>query len=329
MTVPPGSDALVVGAGIAGLTAARELQRRGLRARVLEKSRGLGGRAATRRLHGVRVDHGAQFFTVRDERLQALVDGWLETGRVVAWTHGVATWSREGGVQPPGPDAHPRFACPDGMSALGKLLAEGCEVEPTARAVAVRRVGRRWRVELEDGGAREAERVLLTPPVPQALALLEQGSMDADLRRELDAVRYAPCFAVMAGYPGRAMPDPPALRTVDHDSVAWIARDDSKREGDGPAVLVLHSTGAYAEARFDDPPEQVARDLLRDAAEIVPWAAEPAWRDVRRWRYAQTTRAHPDPMVRVDEGLALAGDAFGEGRIEGAFLSGLEAGRSL
>jgi hypothetical protein len=329
VTVSRHDDALVVGAGVAGLAAARELGRRGLRARVLEKSRGVGGRSATRRLHGVRVDHGAQFFTVRDERLQVLVDGWLEDGRVVAWTHGVATWSRDGGVQPPGPDAHPRFVCPDGMSALGKLLAEGCEVETAARAVAVRRAGRGWRVELEDGGAREAERVLLTPPLPQALALLEEGSLAPQLRSELDAVRYAPCFAVMAGYPGRGTPDPPALRTVDHDAVGWIARDDSKREGDGPAVLVVHSTGSFAEARFDDPPEQVADDLLRDAAEIVPWAAEPAWRDVQRWRYALTTNAHPDPMVWIDDGLALAGDAFGEGRIEGAFLSGLEAGRSL
>lgn len=297
--------------------------------RVLEKSRGVGGRAATRRLHGVRVDHGAQFFTVRDERLQVLVDDWLEAGHVVAWMHGVPTWTADRGVQPPGPDAHPRFACPGGMSTLGNLLAEGTDVEHDARAVAVRRGGEGWRVELEDGSVRHAPEVLLTPPLPQVRALLADLPLSDDVQRELDAVRYAPCFAVMAGYPERDAPDWPAVRPADHDKIAWIARDDTKREDRSPCVLVIHSTGAHARARFDDPPDAVALDLLSAASEIVPWAAQPAWHDVQRWRYALTEQVHPDPWLRIEDGLVLAGDGFGEGKIEGAFLSGLEAGRNL
>jgi hypothetical protein len=296
---------------------------------VLEQSRGVGGRAATRRLHGVRVDHGAQFFTVRHAWLQELVDEWLEAGHVVAWTHGVPTWTADRGVQPPGPDAHPRFACPGGMSTLGKLLAEGTDVEHGARAAAVRREGAGWRVELETGTAYDAAQVLLTPPLPQARALLSDLPLSNGVQRELDAVRYAPCFAVMAGYPERDAPDWPALRPADHDEIAWIARDDTKREDRSTSVLVVHSTGAYARARFDDPADAVALDLLSSASRIVSWADRPTWRDVRRWRYALTEQVHPDPWLQVEDGLALAGDAFGEGRIEGAFLSGLEAGRNL
>jgi len=322
-------EVLIIGAGIAGLAAARELRGRGRSVRVLEKSRGVGGRAATRRLHGVHVDHGAQFFTVRDERLQALVDGWLESGHVVAWMHGVPTWTADRGVQPPGPNAHPRFACPGGMSTLGKLLAEGTDVEHGARAVAVRRQGTGWRVELEDGSARDAPQVLLTPPLPQTRALLADLPLSNGIQRELDAVRYAPCFAVMAGYSERDAPDWPAVRPSDHDKIAWIARDDTKRDDRSTCVLVIHSTGAHARSRFDDPPDAVADELLADASEIVSWAGRPAWRDVQRWRYALTEQVHPDPWLQVEDGLALAGDAFGEGKIEGAFLSGLEAGRHL
>lgn len=53
------------GAGMAGLTAAAELQRAGCRGLVLDKGRGVGGRLASRRIGGASFDHGAQFITAR------------------------------------------------------------------------------------------------------------------------------------------------------------------------------------------------------------------------------------------------------------------------
>jgi renalase len=318
-------DLLVVGAGVAGLTAAHALAERGLRVRVLEKSRGLGGRAATRRIHGVRVDHGAQFFTVRDDRFRRQVDDWLEAGRVIAWTHGVPTWTPEEGVRPPGPAAHPRFVCPEGMSALGTLLADGVDVVRSARVTAVRPEDGGWRVELEDGAVQRAPRLLLTPPLPQTLALLGDVPLPDGTRRELEAVRYAPSFSVMAGYPDVAPPAWPAVRPVEDPQLAWIASDGSKRDGDSPTVLVLHSSHELARRRFDASPDAVADELLRAATRILPWADRPAWREVQRWRYALSETVLDARCLDLGNGLLLAGDAFGEGRIEGAYLSGLAA----
>lgn len=54
------TDVVVVGAGLAGLTAARVLTRAGRRVRVLEASGEVGGRVRTRSLEGHRVDLGFQ-----------------------------------------------------------------------------------------------------------------------------------------------------------------------------------------------------------------------------------------------------------------------------
>ena len=49
------TDIAVIGAGIAGLVCAQQLSQAGYSVVVVEKSRGLGGRLATRRLHGILV----------------------------------------------------------------------------------------------------------------------------------------------------------------------------------------------------------------------------------------------------------------------------------
>jgi len=47
---------IVIGAGVAGLACARELARRGVPVRVLERARGVGGRCATRHVDGQPID---------------------------------------------------------------------------------------------------------------------------------------------------------------------------------------------------------------------------------------------------------------------------------
>ena len=75
-------DILIIGGGMAGLSAATALAAVGQRIIVLDKGRGPGGRMAARRaeIGGEQVgfDHGAQYFTARDPRFQAEVARWLD-----------------------------------------------------------------------------------------------------------------------------------------------------------------------------------------------------------------------------------------------------------
>ena len=139
-------ETLVVGAGIAGLRAARTLADAGTRVLVLEKSRGFGGRAATKRLYGLRVDSGAQYFTARDPRFQKQVDRWQGSGLEV-WTKGFHTLTPKG-LQAP-EEGHPRYAFADGMNTIGKLLAEGLDVQRSATVTELLRTASGWQVGLD------------------------------------------------------------------------------------------------------------------------------------------------------------------------------------
>jgi hypothetical protein len=70
----PDVDVIVVGAGLAGLAAAWELQIRGLRALVLEASDGVGGRVRTDRIDGVLVDRGFQLLNPAYPEVRRTID---------------------------------------------------------------------------------------------------------------------------------------------------------------------------------------------------------------------------------------------------------------
>lgn len=320
------TDVVVIGAGIAGLSAARELQRSGRDVVVLEKSRGFGGRAASRTIEGVRVDHGAQFVTVRDERFRHQVDAWLADGTVSLWTRGVARWTAADGWHDASPGSHPRYACTDGMNTLGKSLASGLQVERQAQVRAVRRDEAAWSVEL-DATAWRATCVIVTAPVPQALALLGAEACDDATRHDLSQLTYAPCHAVIAHFATQAPPAWSGVQLPEHAELAWIANDTSRRGPNGAqgSTLVLHASANASRARFDEDPATVTRVLLDAASALLPWRATPTWTVHHRWRYALAERTWPEPAVVLAPGLVLCGDAFGDGRVEGAYLSGLAA----
>ena len=325
-------DVLVVGAGIAGVTAARELRAAGQSVLVLEKSRGLAGRAATRRWDGRPVDHGAQFFTARSPEFVAQVQNWLDRGVCFEWTRGLHR-ATDRGPAPPEGDSFPRYACREGMSALGRDLAGG-DARFVLRETRVNTVTRNrdgWEVE-SDGGRKFAGRALImTPPPPQSSALLAASAPEA--AAVLERIPMAPCLALAVRYGRRAFPWR-GIQSPDDPVVSWIGHDTSKRPDlhPGATVLVIHASPEFSAENFDGEESAIAERLLDSASRIASAdLAAPAAFFLQRWRYALGPErngpaalpfAGPAPVV-------LAGDAIAGGKIEGAWRSGREAARLL
>jgi monoamine oxidase len=85
-------DVIVLGAGIAGLTAARQLAAAGLRVQVVEARHRVGGRILTRRIGGEVVELGAEFIHGKPPILWNLIEeARLETyelgGKHFCWEH--------------------------------------------------------------------------------------------------------------------------------------------------------------------------------------------------------------------------------------------------
>lgn len=313
----------VVGAGLSGLTCARELAAGGLEVRVFDKARGPGGRMATRRAGDLRFDHGAQYFTVRDDRFARTVDSWCRQGIIAPWTGRIVvvdsgTASRENSRMP-------RLVGVPGMNAVCRHLALGLDVSYGTRIETLNREADGWVLTDEDGvGLGPFDAVVVSAPAPQAGALLRTCSLDLAARAA--SVEMAPCWAVMMTFPE-------SLNLgfdgafVNNSAITWVARDASKPERRDHESWVIHASSEWSTTHLEMEPDRAAKALVREFCAALGLEGEdPKHLTAHRWRFALPLEPLPESFL-FDASLRLAacGDWCGGPRVEGAFLSGLAA----
>jgi predicted NAD/FAD-dependent oxidoreductase len=187
---------LIVGAGMAGLTAASYLRRNGWQVTLLDKGRCAGGRMATRHCGEACFDHGAQFFTVRDARFQAEVDGWIANG----WAQ---PWFEEGG--------HVRYRGVGGMRGIAGNLAQALDCRSSTQVEAIELAPEGWRLQTCAGEEFRAATLLLTPPAPQSIVLLSGCGESAlsGILKTLQSIHFDPCLALLVTLKGPSGVPPP------------------------------------------------------------------------------------------------------------------------
>jgi renalase len=314
---------IVVGAGLAGLSAARILATTH-DVIVVDKGRGVGGRMATRRIDHATFDHGAQFFTTHTAEFAAVVDEWRAAGLVQPWF--------AGRIGPHGiidADGHTRFRGADNMNAIAKHLAAGLDVRVQTHVKSVSQRDQAWLVTTNDNTF-EADAVMLTAPVPQSLALLDSGRVPltrSDLA-DLKAIRYEPCIALLAVLKDSpSLPEPGAVDPI-AGPIDWMADNQRKGVSAVPA-LTIHADADFSHQHWDSSDDVVVHALL--AAASVSNEAIAGSVQVQRWRYARPIAVHASRHL-VAHNLApliFAGDGFGGAKVEGAVLSGRSAAHAL
>ena len=322
-------DILIIGAGIAGLTAATQLQKAGRQVTVFERWPRLGGRMSTYPIGDEFADDGAQFFTVRHPRFQAVVEEWQAAGLIEVWGHG---WS-DGSKCSHG-DGYPRYIVRGGMRALPTYLAQSLDVRTDMVVVAVTPVAGGWTVKTVNE-THHARALIMTPPVPQSIAILDAGKtvLPTPAREALQHIRYAPSLTGLFWVDGNVkFPEPGAVQRSEQ-AVVWMA--DNQRKGVSKTRLItMQASPGLSNQLFDADDENALSGL---AAALRPFLAETAVvreSHLKRWRYALPNVLHPERCLSTvaeatGSPIVFAGDAFKEPRVEGAVLSGETAVGSL
>jgi len=321
-TLPISETALniaIVGAGCAGVGAARHLMASGAKVTIFEKSRGIGGRMATRRREHLSYDHGAQFFSARGASFIDAIAPLQSRGSVAPWS---ARWGRHFGshLSEEIPD-EPRFIGTGGMNHVIRGMAEGMTIVVNARVVDLVRHQHLWSLNFEDAASRDGfDVVILALPSPQVVPLV---TGIADFAIDIAAATYAPCWALMVEF---ETPPPIAFDAIKIDDpvLTWAARNSSKPGFVAePETWVVHAGPEWSLSYLEEPAEVIAETLLDRFRLIFGIDDVARHATAHRWRYAlvQDSAGLPffwDPAVRI----GACGDWCLGPRVEAAFDSG-------
>jgi renalase len=310
----------VVGAGIAGLSAARALVDRGHTVKIFERGRVAGGRVATRVLEAIELprglsgevafDHGAQYFTVRDQRFSEVAAEW-ERDRVIAkWTGRIVSFDGEGWEDVD--ESTSRYVGTPGMSAIANALAAGLDIELGTK------------IESLDLLLTDFDRVIVAVPADHARALIGDRP---SLASRVAAVRMQPNWTVLAAFEERV-----AARFdgafVNGSALGWIARNTSKPKRNWKIdCWVLQATSAWSQAHSDDRPDDAGAFLMEGFDDLIPAGLPKAFfATVHRWRHATADPPLAVGAIHDDASrITLCGDWCAGSRIEDAYLSGIAA----
>lgn len=346
-------DVVIVGAGMAGLVCARRLQGAGYQACLVEKSRGLGGRMATRRLEGIPTDHGARYLQPQGSLLTSLTQHWLKQGIITQWRPRVSVLDAAGQLHP-GDAAELYYVAPMGMSAIGKALGADLVIHKQQRVTAIApRSDNIWQITAIAGTDNQtvqhrAKALVLAMPAPQILPLLDPWRSQpaiAALLAQLTTVRYAPCITVIGQYASPqvsarsesmtasfSQSEPWMVQGYHSTPFFWVGLDNSKRTVSRPHV-VLQSSAAFAANWLESSDLQSAGEaLLSHAGKLIaPWLATPDRWQVHRWRYALVEEPTHQSIPEYTHPLPLmaCGDWWGTNNVASAVEAGWAAAHQI
>lgn len=328
---------LVVGAGLSGLACARTLRDAGLTVMVVDKGLSPGGRTAMRRLGPFTLDHGAQYFTAREDDFARTVSEWEAAGVVAPWPAAGAG----------------RYVGVPSMSAIACHLAATLDVRLGVRVDRVERVdrvdGREARrgafgaapiaAHTHDGQVLTASALVSSLPAPQACALFAHVD---EIAGPLARVQMDPCWAVCVAFASPVRGDTEVVRGA--GALGWACRDGHKpgREAsDAHAeTWMLHGTPAFSVEMLEADGDAVIATLLGALARTVGPLPPVARSYAHRWRYARVREplgtgalvSRPvDTSAPSGRGapIVACGDFAYGSRLEDAYRSGVEAAHAL
>ena len=342
---PVMSTIAIIGAGVSGLAAAHTLQDAGYTVTLFEKSRGVGGRAATRKRDGFIYDHGAQYIRGGSQ----LSDEWI-TKRFATpdllsiekpvWTFDAAGHIQEGDAKQ---NAEPRWTYRSGLTTLSKRMAEGLDIHLETRIGRVQHTLDGWL--LFDTGSQNVghfDQLLITIPATQAIELLQSSQLDDNLSQTLSAqlneAQYNPLISVMLGYRPRPQERPyyALVNTDKGHPISWLAWEHEKspeRVPSGTGLLIAQTAPQYSKQHRETPQTILFQDVQQLVSQLLHESLpELIFTDVQYWKYAlPSSKANADTLnaLALQHGFAFCGDAFVGGRVHLALEDGIKVAQQI
>ncbi len=328
----------IIGAGISGLTAGRLLAKAGHEVTIFEKSRGFGGRMATRyagKDNQTRLDHGLSYFSAESSEFQQFTAELLEKNLIKTWGNKFFVYDgKKLYDKDPNDPGNPIFTSVNGMNSIGKYLGRWVDVQTENKVGGLTYIGgnrtrkRSWMINFSSSHTFGADAVIVALPAPQAYGILSTTLDETNalrIIRQIDDITYKPAYSLMVGYGDRELPEWNAI-LCKNCKLNYISNEASKREDMQECSFVLQAGKQFTKKHQNSDEDTVIREMLADFAEIAGgWASSPDWHQLHYWKYSRAEKVMNAPFFELEDHeapLAVVGDYFEGNTVDNAYRSG-------
>ena len=310
----------IIGAGIAGVIIANKFSELN-EVTIFDKSRGDGGRLASRRADDYNFDHGAQFFKAKSQEFKDFCQKAENDGVIGIWKARFAEivdkqinrkWQFD--------IENPHYVAKPQMNNLCKYLAKDLNIFLNKKIELVDFADNKWSLTTDQNKKFDNfDYLIIAIPSSQAASLIPNNFKYFDL---VSNIKMLGCFSLMLGFKKDLDLDFDAA-LVKGSIISWISINSSKPERPNGFSILVNSSNSWAESNLEEDLELVKQKMITALSEIIN--LDPQIIDhqaIHRWRYANVgLRYGQKSLFDPNLNLGICGDWLISGRVESAFLS--------
>ena len=313
----------IIGAGLAGLSAAVTLREAGLQVSLFERLKNTGGRLGTTE----QVDMGAQYFTARHPAFRQASREWQAQGWVAEWSPQLYFHDQQHGLRPSTDDIQRLVGLP-GMCQLGRRLQQDLPLIHAEIDALQENADGGWQLSTAEGHEHGPFSAVILATTPDVAAGLLTAA--PQLQQDVVRVRMRPCWSVAVQF-HQPLPTLVDACFVRDGPLDWLARNSSKPQRPDSETWLLQSTASWAEQHIHSNPEQVIAELSHAMAGVLGLQLPaPCSSQAQYWPHARPAeQVKWGALASTRLNLYVCGDWCLGGRIENAWLSGRQAAKAL
>ena len=296
---------LVIGSGIAGISASLKLKTYGIDSFIIDKGRFIGGRISSREIKDTNETnyffHGAQFFTAKTHEFKKIISTGVN-GKYI---------KEFGNFDPK------RYRGNKTMRDFLLNLSKKLHIQQKVKIIGIKSDDNK--IKVLDNKIKEwisYDGVISTLPAPQNCELLNQFP---SLQKTLNTGSYHACIALMFTFDEI----PQGLKTY-YDFykkpgiLSWMA------SGSNLNVWTAHTNEKFSDLNYHKDKGFLKEKILSSIKQFF-FGSKIKFHSLHVWRYAKGAKKCLGPQIDPKYPVAIAGDFLEGPNVEAAFISGNKA----
>ena len=304
------TDCAIIGSGISGTFAALYFKRFGIsNISIFDKSRGVGGRLATRRIENGKFDHVAQYLNIEEIRHVPEIVSLIKNKIIFKWGE------------------MDRYVAEEGMTNISKFLLSDLDVKKEHKLLRINNLDDKIELVFENGETFYSKSIIFSCPIPQTIEIFENSKIEVKESsfNKLKKIEYNPCIVILIEGKTRADSlEEDFGQNFSSGNISWIADNNKKRISERNNFFTVQCSSDFSQLNIDKNYDEIASLIDKDLRNI--FTDEYKILSNHKWRYS-TPKTFYKNELSIDVGknifIGICGDAFTNGKFDGAVKSGI------